>query len=55
MAETYILALIGVGIVALVVGVLGSLILKALGVLWNKAGGSSGRSGRRDRCFVHGL
>ncbi len=39
MAETYILALIGVGIVALVVGVLGSLILKALGVLWNKAGG----------------
>jgi hypothetical protein len=39
MPETYILALIGVGIVALVVGILGSLILKALGVLWNKAGG----------------
>ncbi len=39
MALTYILALIGVGIVALIVGLLGNLILKSLGVLWSKAGG----------------
>lgn len=39
MATTEVGAIVGIAIIALVMGFLGSQILKALGVLWNKSGG----------------